>query len=282
LDPYSFCNQTNFQAYDGFDLIYPGLGLPIYLALLAAYIFEFAIDVKKRRLSPILLTKGTLIAFIPSRFAILSLWFASSIQKTTAYADATTFINSIGSLILIPALILIVVSWLDLALIARNLGDQDRRLTRVKLSLFILTGIIGPLNLVMLFVNQFIPESMEVKIIFGVAVILLILLMLATIIISIVYLVIVLKWLRNSPSSNLLHKIQIKSYWIIALLGSLLLATIAMVVIQVFQRDTPLAFLGIEITDRIIEILIVSLMFFFLERSFLNSIQNGKLTISTE
>lgn len=282
-DPYYLCNRTIFEVYNNLDLIYPSLGLLLYMILLFGYLFEFVIDAKKRKMSPILLTKGAIIVFILAREVTFPLWFASSLQRSTAYARVTTFINSIGSLVLISSLMLIVVSWLDLVLIARNLGDQDRHMRRVKLSLFILTGIISPINLIMLFVTQFLPDVSVLKLVLGAAVLLLILLILASIIISIVYLVVVLRWVNGVDSpSRTLCKIRVKSYWVIALLSSLFGAAIVMIVVQVSPHDTPMAFLAIEISNRVIEVLIVILMFFFLERSSVRFMQRGKLIASTK
>ena len=267
LDPYHFCNQTIFEAYYGLDRIYPCLGLLIYLILLIMYMFEFVADVKRKQLSSLLVTKTTVIVFILSRLIIFPLWLVSSMQRTAAYANVTTFINSIGTIVLISALILTVIAWLDLALLARNLGDQDTRLQIIKFGLFIATGVIGPINILSVFLAKFVPETMILLIL---AVCLLILLMLGTIIVSVVYLTIILRWIREANKSDLLTKMRIKSYWIIALLGSLLLTIVILIIFQTLQRDTPQAFLGIEITGRIIETLMLIIMFGFLERTFIS------------
>jgi len=274
LDPHHFCNTTIFEAYQDFDIIYPIFGLLIFLVLMGIYGFEFVNDLKRRRFSFPLVTKGTVMMFILSRLILFPLWIASSTMRTTNYAVAVTFINSIGIIILIVSISLLIISWLDLILVARNLGSKDHRLRSIKYALFSLAFIIGTSNIIALIIVQIVPD---LTVILAVTLFLLIVLVIVTIIISVIYLVIILRWLQKTPKSVVFNITRKKSYWIVALLSSLLLDCVVLGITSLFSHDTPIEFLSIEITYRILEIIMLTLMFFFLERKFVMTIKNHRL-----
>lgn len=287
LDPYYFCNQTIFDAYNTLDSVYPSFGIVIYAILFALYMYEFVADILQKKITPILLTKGALITFIVSRLTIFSFWIVSSNDRTNNYAATILFLDSIGVMILVTSLILIVISWLNLVISGKNLGDHDKNMVQIKLSLYILTGIIVSANILFLFLAQFIPKVTVLPTVLTIAEIFLVLLSIATIIISVIYLVIIFRWIKNTKMSDFLRRVQLKSYWLITVLGSLLLTSIILIIRVILQtthvinQGTPTSILTIEIIDRFMETVIVSLMFFFLERNFLRAVQAGTFIVNT-
>lgn len=287
MNPYFLCNQTVFQEYHNLDLIYYILGIIIFSTLFLSYTYEFIMDIIQKKITPVFFTKGVLILLTLVRIIGFSLWIISSNNRTGKYASIVVFLNTIGIMILVVAVILIVISWLVLVINSKNLVEHDKNMNRAKLILGILTCIIVSFNIIMLFLVEFTSKITILVPLSIIGVVLLILLLLATFILSLVYLVIILRWLKTTAMSDYLRKIQLKSYWLIAVLSSLLLGILLLLCIvvlqasQIIDQDMPAALLTLEIVNRFTEMLIIILMFFFLERNFLRAVNSRISVIST-
>lgn len=276
FDSSTSCNTTIFEQYGGLDLIYPGIGIPLHLVLLGLYVLEFGMDVIRRKISPILLTKGVLVLFIISRIASMSLWIVSSTNQTTRYARHASLTDSFGTLCLITADVLVIVSWLDLVLKAKHLGQVDNTMLKVKRGLFIAISLLFGANIIALVANEINPRS---GIFLAITVIVLMLTTIAAIIISAVYLVRIRSWLKDSSESKTVAIIRRKSKWIIVLLLMLLNIVFFLAVFFVIRRNSPVVYLAVDIVSCSVSFITVIIMLLFLENSLTHLFKKGSLNI---
>lgn len=278
FDSSTGCNTTIFEQYQGLDLIYPGISIPLYFLLLGLYTLEFSMDIIRRKISPILLTKGILLIFIVSRVINMFLWVISSINRTTKYAQSVVIMEALGALMLITADILIIVSWLDLVLKAKHLGQVDIKMLKVKKGLFVTISILTPTVIVAGIFNEIMPQSI---LFLSVTIIMLMIFLIISIIISVIYLVRIYKWLKDNHKSKLAVVIRRKSKWIIVLLLMLVNVVFFLVLFFVIRRDSPTAYLTMNIVIRFVEFIIAGVMLLFLENSLTHLFKKGSLNIVT-
>jgi hypothetical protein len=278
-DPYQFCNKTIFSSYKGGDLYYVGIGMAFYSILFLLYLFEFSIDINRKKYTPVLYTKAVMMAFILVRLAYLSIWIISSVNETASYKKYAFVIESIGSLMLVASNMLIIVSWLDLILMAKNIGNRAQKMKVIKRILFV--GILGiiPVMIVAVVLSQVIKGLLILAQVSAVA---LMFLIISTIIISIICLVIIIKWINSDKDSKIKNKMKRKSIWIITCLVCLIGLVFITIISFVALSSGPQIYLGLEITKRIVEILMSTFMFFFLENAFVSVVKKGKFSLTTE
>lgn len=278
------CNTTIFPTYNGYDRIYPGFGIPLYAILSLLYLFEITMDVIRKKYTPILFTKAVILVFTCSRVTTISIWLVSSLGDTTKYARISAFIDSAGTLLLISANVLVVISWLSLILRAKDLGEKDKKMIMIKKGLFITVGIVGPLNIITLIVNEI---NSALGFLLAITVVLLLLAVVANAIISVVYLVRIYRWIKEIHKTKMIKLIEKKSKWVITLLSMSISVVFFLLVFFVIRRNSPSMYLAIDIISRTIELILSSVMFMFLETNLVNSIKekavvwSSKLTPST-
>jgi hypothetical protein len=272
------CNTTIFEAYNEQDRAYPGIGIPLYLILLALYVFEVSIDLIRKKYTPILLTKFVVIVFSVSRIVIMSLWLSSSVENTTKYARISAFIDSLGTLILMATNSLITISWLDMILRAKDLGQKNKEMIALKKGIFIACIIVCVLNVITLILNEVNPS---LGIFLAISVVLLMILVICSVVVSIVYLVRIHRWMRDIQFSRITKIIKYKAKWIIVLLLMSINTVFFLMVFFVIRRNSPFMYILIDIVSRAIELVIVANMLFFLETNILTSIKKGIVILST-
>jgi len=279
FDTYNYCNKTVFSAYKGNDLYYAGASIVLFSILTLLYLLEMSIDFSKKKYTPILFTKGVMVFFILLRIAYLGFWIVSSINETGIYKKHSFIVESLGTLILIASNMLIIFSWLDLVLMAKNIGNRAKSMRVIKKMLFIAMIVVVPLLTVVIFISQIIDG---ILIFTGISIIMLIVLAVLSMIVSIVCLVIIMRWINSDKDSKIKNRMRLKSGWVIALLVGMFGILFIMVLSTFIITGGPQPYLGIEISKRVIEIPMAVFMFFFLETGSVSAIKNGRFSFTTE
>jgi len=264
-DPNTLCKTVIFEAYNHLDLIYAIIMMAAFFVLLIAYFYEMAMNLKKRRFTPILIAHGAMILFLISRVTLLILWIVSSSLNTDNYAKTTLFINSIGWIILISSHVLIVIGWLDIILMAKNVGFQIKEMRIIKIVLWTLVGIFGTLALIILIVIQLIT----VLVIMDVALALLLIVVVVSVIIEIVYMVKAFRWIKTQDETPLFIRMKRKGYFVIGLIISLVVMSVFGWSTKPFASCTPDVCIGLEIGYQLIELITATIMLLFLENNLL-------------
>lgn len=260
-DSMKFCNQTIFETTNGYEMIYIGFNALFYLTFLVFYSYEFVGDLKKK-ISPILITKGIKIIYLIVRLIEMIVWVVSSVGKTAEYGKVFVVLTTFGIVIFVVSSILIVISWLHMILRAKNVGDKSKILESINKTIYISLMVITPIVLASVVAYQFVPIVVNI---FAAGTITLVALMVISMIVATVYLVIILKWIGDDPKSNIQKKIKKRSKWIIVIIVMVTMAGILLAINFTMNVTEPIRLIVLTIVHRSVENAATFSMFFFLE-----------------
>lgn len=263
LDPGTRCQQTIFDYYKNYDLVYPVIFTLISVFYIGLYIYEINKDRQRtKRVTKMLLAKSSQIIFLISRVVLLMLWFISSIQKSFDLGVVYTAIDHLGITLLVLCDTLLIITWFEMILRAKHINDISNNVKLVNSILIKSSLVIVPLCLIL----QITGYTLGYSVLSTISLISIAILIFIVSIVSIIYIRIITLWSFSIDNSNAIKKITFKMRWIGY--SRIVYLYIAIYLIGTKGASSlPEYYIVYQVFNRLLELILVSVMFIILENN---------------
>ena len=278
-DPISKCEKSIFEVYEGKDLIYTSIGFIIYSIYFILFLLELIVDFRLGVRNVLMISKFSLLLFNITRIGHFSIWTYASIYGIfDSLSVIDTVLRNLAILFLgVLGYFLVCISWLNLLLKAKNLGQQTKKIKIFKIIIIITLCIISPIAIAMNIAISIIYNNTDINIKSIISALELISNIIGFIgifvplIITFYLQIIIYIWLNKLNTdfkSKRVSKVRIKTRYLISMNISLIFILISIGIFSLYPREIPFILLILNSVTRLIELFVMTTLFGFLQSYF--------------